>query len=158
MDFLDEKIIENAADVLCELSRRYESETYRCIDGQIYQGDIKSHRLCFNCICSNKCEKCCPPKSKNSSRGPIDVGSILKSIPVHDGFMGKVQVMMSELCARELFILIVRFGLFGFSKHSLEMVGKFYGVTRERIRGIEVCALEKLDKNKYMKELLQELN
>jgi RNA polymerase primary sigma factor len=51
---------------------------------------------------------------------------------------------MAELTPREQRVLQMRFGLSGTSEHTLEEVGKIFGVTRERIRQIEAKALEKL--------------
>jgi RNA polymerase primary sigma factor len=51
---------------------------------------------------------------------------------------------LSELTEREQKVLHMRFGLAGMSEHTLEDVGKIFGVTRERIRQIEAKALEKL--------------
>lgn len=53
---------------------------------------------------------------------------------------------LSELTEREQKVLHMRFGLAGMSEHTLEDVGKLFGVTRERIRQIEAKALEKLRK------------
>jgi RNA polymerase primary sigma factor len=57
---------------------------------------------------------------------------------------GFVAEALSELTPREQRILRMRFGLGGESDHTLEEVGKVFGVTRERIRQIEAKALEKL--------------
>jgi RNA polymerase primary sigma factor len=57
---------------------------------------------------------------------------------------GFVAEALSELTPREQRILRMRFGLGGETDHTLEEVGKVFGVTRERIRQIEAKALEKL--------------
>jgi RNA polymerase primary sigma factor len=51
---------------------------------------------------------------------------------------------LAELPPREQRILRMRFGLGGSGEHTLEEIGKVFGVTRERIRQIEAKALEKL--------------
>jgi RNA polymerase primary sigma factor len=51
---------------------------------------------------------------------------------------------LAELTPREQRILRMRFGIGGARDHTLEEVGKVFGVTRERIRQIEAKALEKL--------------
>jgi len=48
---------------------------------------------------------------------------------------------------REQKIIIMRFGLNGGRPHTLEEVGKEFGVTRERIRQIEAKALQKLQED-----------
>jgi RNA polymerase primary sigma factor len=55
-----------------------------------------------------------------------------------------VSEALAELPAREQRILRMRFGIGGSSEHTLEEIGKVFGVTRERIRQIEAKALEKL--------------
>jgi RNA polymerase primary sigma factor len=51
---------------------------------------------------------------------------------------------IAELTPREQRILRMRFGIGGADEHTLEEVGRVFGVTRERIRQIEAKALEKL--------------
>ena len=51
---------------------------------------------------------------------------------------------LAELTPREQRILRMRFGIGGEGDHTLEEVGKVFGVTRERIRQIEAKALRKL--------------
>ena len=54
-----------------------------------------------------------------------------------------VAEVLAELAPREERILRMRFGI-GMPDHTLEQVGKSFGVTRERIRQIEAKALQKL--------------
>ena len=51
---------------------------------------------------------------------------------------------LSDLTPREQRILRMRFGIGETADHTLEEIGKEFGVTRERIRQIEAKALEKL--------------
>jgi RNA polymerase primary sigma factor len=51
---------------------------------------------------------------------------------------------LEGLTEREQRILRMRFGIGGMTDHTLEEVGKAFGLTRERIRQIEARALEKL--------------
>jgi RNA polymerase primary sigma factor len=51
---------------------------------------------------------------------------------------------LADLTPREQRILRMRFGIGEASDHTLEEIGKKFGVTRERIRQIEAKALEKL--------------
>ncbi|MBI2063308.1 MAG: sigma-70 family RNA polymerase sigma factor [Candidatus Yanofskybacteria bacterium] len=55
-----------------------------------------------------------------------------------------LQEIISELSSREQKILEMRFGLRDGVTHTLEEVGKVFGVTRERIRQIEAKALDKI--------------
>jgi RNA polymerase primary sigma factor len=69
--------------------------------------------------------------------GPVDAatGQLLKE---------QIRDALFVLNDREREVLEMRFGLKDGQEHTLEEVGKFYGVTRERIRQIEAKALRKL--------------
>jgi RNA polymerase primary sigma factor len=61
-----------------------------------------------------------------------------------DLLAGRVERALSTLDAKERRILELRFGFGGAAPRSLESIGKDFGVTRERIRQIEIKALAKL--------------
>ena len=56
----------------------------------------------------------------------------------------ELQAMLGALSEREQRVLGLRFGLVDGQPHTLEDVGKRFGVTRERVRQIEAKALSKL--------------
>ena len=56
----------------------------------------------------------------------------------------QIKSVLNDLTEREQKILELRFGLSDDVTHTLEEVGKVFGVTRERIRQIEAKALEKI--------------
>jgi RNA polymerase primary sigma factor len=55
-----------------------------------------------------------------------------------------VQNALAVLSERERQVLEMRFGLMDGKEHTLEEVGQYFEVTRERIRQIEAKALRKL--------------
>ena len=69
--------------------------------------------------------------------GPVDATSnqLLKE---------QLQTILDSLSTRERAVLEMRFGLKDGEAHTLEEVGKAFGVTRERVRQIESKALRKL--------------
>ncbi len=56
----------------------------------------------------------------------------------------QVQTTLSSLTPREKMVLRMRFGIGAGYEHTLEEVGEYFAVTRERIRQIEAKALRKL--------------
>ncbi|MBI2055868.1 MAG: sigma-70 family RNA polymerase sigma factor [Candidatus Sungbacteria bacterium] len=65
----------------------------------------------------------------------------------------QLMTIISELTPREQKILSMRFGLEDGVTHTLEEVGKEFGVTRERIRQIEAKALERIRMHDTAKKL-----
>jgi len=58
--------------------------------------------------------------------------------------IGATRDILQTLTTREAKILRMRFGIGMHTDHTLDQVGKQFGVTRERIRQIEAKALRKL--------------
>lgn len=65
----------------------------------------------------------------------------------------QIKEVLIDLTDRERKILSMRFGLEDNIPHTLEEVGKVFGVTRERIRQIEAKALDKIRNHKDIKKL-----
>lgn len=65
-------------------------------------------------------------------------------LAAHSLLKNKINEILIDLAPREQEILRLRFGLEDGVTHTLEEVGKKFGVTRERIRQIEVKALAKI--------------
>jgi len=66
---------------------------------------------------------------------------------------GRLKEILTDLTPREQKILSMRFGLEDGITHTLEEVGKEFGVTRERIRQIEAKALERIREHQALKKL-----
>ena len=66
------------------------------------------------------------------------------------GHVGESLIFLSP---REQKILKMRFGLEDGRTHTLEEVGKEFGVTRERIRQIEAKSLQKMKKHEQAAKL-----
>lgn len=67
--------------------------------------------------------------------------------------MGHMNEVLSTLAPREEKVLRMRFGIGEIKDHTLEEVGVFFNVTRERIRQIEAKALRKLRHPKRCRKL-----
>jgi len=65
----------------------------------------------------------------------------------------RLKDIIDDLSPREQKILDMRFGLTDGITHTLEEVGKEFGVTRERIRQIEAKSLEKIRRHGHSKKL-----
>ena len=71
----------------------------------------------------------------------------------HSLLREKILEIMDDLTPREREIIAMRFGLTDGVTHTLEEVGKKFGVTRERIRQIEAKALEKMKEHEKSRAL-----
>ena len=65
----------------------------------------------------------------------------------------RLKEILVDLTPREQKILLMRFGLDDGITHTLEEVGKEFGVTRERIRQIEAKALDRIRGHRGLKKL-----
>ena len=73
----------------------------------------------------------------------------------------KLNEVLTELTDREERVIRLRYGLDDGRNHTLEEVGKEFGVTRERIRQIEAKAIKKLRhpaRSKQLRDYLDEVN
>lgn len=95
------------------------------------------------------------PVSLDSPRGDEDDASLSDFIKDDNAVLpvdvatrhlleNEVRMVLAELGEREASILAHRFGLGGIKPMTLEDVGKEFGVTRERVRQIEIKAMAKL--------------
>jgi RNA polymerase primary sigma factor len=75
------------------------------------------------------------PDSMNPTPAQLTARAMLRDL---------IKEIMVDLTDREQEILKMRFGIEDGVQHTLEEVGKAFGVTRERIRQIEAKALEKM--------------
>lgn len=76
------------------------------------------------------------------SRAEVPGASLVKT-----AMNKKVRRVLATLDPREEKVLRMRFGIDGYEGLSLEKIGKEFGLTRERIRQIELRALAKLRQN-----------
>ena len=83
------------------------------------------------------------PDEKNSLEEIISLGLLKEHL----------EKILGTLTERERDVLILRFGLEDGKERTLEEVGKFFNVTRERIRQIEAKALRKLRHPERLKKL-----
>jgi RNA polymerase primary sigma factor len=105
--------------------------------------------------------------SLESPVGEDDDDSVLGEFIVDEKSLSPAQVaarrmlrdqlmnIIKELSPREQKILAMRFGLDDGVTHTLEEVGKEFGVTRERIRQIEAKALERIRDHQTARKLAE---
>ncbi len=84
------------------------------------------------------------PDERNSTPAQLAAHALLRDL---------IREILVDLSEREQKILKMRFGLDDGVTHTLEEVGKAFGVTRERIRQIEAKSLEKIREHGRAKAL-----
>jgi RNA polymerase sigma factor (sigma-70 family) len=68
----------------------------------------------------------------------------LDELPMSTALKSKIEKSIADLSPRERTVLTLRFGLNGHDEHTLEKIGKMFGVHPTRIAQIEAKALRKL--------------
>lgn len=68
----------------------------------------------------------------------------------------KLKQAIQSLNPKERQIISLRYGLEDGTIYTLEEIGKIFGITRERVRQIEIKALEKLKDNELIKQIKEQ--
>lgn len=82
----------------------------------------------------------------------------VENIAIENELKDTIKMLLSKLTEREENIIKLRFGIDNDTPKTLEEIGAIYGVTRERIRQIEMKALKKLKhprRSKYLKTFME---
>ena len=94
------------------------------------------------------------------SAGDLELGQALEAaVPspedhaVADDLRGQLINLLQELQPRDRQVIELRYGLDGEGERTLEEVGKLLGVTRERIRQIEIRVLGELQQGAKVRHL-----
>ncbi len=85
-----------------------------------------------------------PPRSQVPVEQTWDLESIFATPADWETACQQLQEMLDILTEKEREIILMRFGLNQKRACTLEETGRHFGLTRERIRQIEVTALKKL--------------
>ena len=85
-------------------------------------------------------------KDENSLKDIIEDTAILSPAKTTEGIKRREEIIkwLELLKEMEREIILMRFGLDGSEPRTLEVIGKQFGITRERVRQIEATALSKL--------------
>jgi RNA polymerase sigma factor (sigma-70 family) len=83
-----------------------------------------------------------------------DTKQVLEDDSMHLLLAVAIQSVLASLNTREADILRLRFGLDGYHQQTLDVIGKYLGVSRERIRQLENQGLGKIRKQPLLRQRL----
>jgi RNA polymerase nonessential primary-like sigma factor len=88
------------------------------------------------------------PVSRNNTTAMIDTvadeGSDPADILLEQDFGGRLTEWIDQLDSRQREVIVRRFGLLDYERGTLEQVGEAVGLTRERVRQIQIEAIKRL--------------
>jgi RNA polymerase sigma factor (sigma-70 family) len=85
-----------------------------------------------------------PRAHHNLHTVPLEEADNICATEAEEDLAAEIDAAFTKLTPRQCLIVKLRYGLGGYDKYTLEEVGKQFGLTRERIRQIEMKALIKL--------------
>jgi len=97
---------------------------------------------------------------KPIGEGETELKELIKDVGISPEKEASLEILkqkllqaIEDLPSREKEIIMLRYGLKDGIMHTLEEVGKIFGITRERVRQLEIKALEKLKNHNIVLEL-----
>jgi RNA polymerase nonessential primary-like sigma factor len=108
--------------------------------------ELNEHMISLDMQVSNENTSGKPLVEALADKNAIDPAEMLANQHLHD----KLEMCLNELNEKQREVLCRRFGLGGYERQTLEEVGKAVGLTRERVRQIQMSAL------KALREILEE--
>ena len=123
--------------------------------GIIYEKCLSLYFLQLDTISYNK-------KVETDESGETELGEFLESSDDVEEDIEKTclkediqdAINATDLNSREYYVIVHRFGLFGYKKQTLEQIGEHFNLTRERVRQIENKTIGKLKRTFKRRNLI----
>lgn len=77
---------------------------------------------------------------------------------MHESLLSDIEKVMKQLNNRQRTIMCMYYGIMGFQQMTLEEIGEYFSLTRERVRQIKDMAIRILKNHKNSKVLKQHIN
>ncbi len=77
---------------------------------------------------------------------------------IHESLLSDIEKVMKQLNNRQRTIMCMYYGIMGFQQMTLEEIGEYFSLTRERVRQIKDMAIRILKNHKNSKVLKQHIN